>query len=92
MLKEDLLQFQLPAKNTSGISQSWPQGVPPCVLGSPVVLGYEEDHGFEEGSLTSNPCSKGRGRGEKTTCQLEAGLDAKILQDIRYPLERGLTL
>jgi hypothetical protein len=38
------------------------------------MLGYEEDYGFEDSSWTSFTGREGGGRGEKTACQLNAGL------------------
>jgi hypothetical protein len=61
-------------------------------LGRTAILGYEEDGGFENNSRTSFPCREGGGRGEKTACQLYAGLNRKVLQEIGDPLERRLTL
>jgi hypothetical protein len=56
------------------------------------MLVYEEDYGFEDISRTSHLGSERGGRGEKTTCQLNAGLIGKVLEEIGDPVEWRLTL
>jgi hypothetical protein len=66
--------------------------LPPFFLGRTNKLGHEEDNGFENNSLASFHCWEGGGRGEKTACQLYAGLCGKVLEEVVDPLERRLTL
>lgn len=58
VLTEELLQFLLTAANTFCISKSQPQGLSPFVVGRSVILGYEEDDGFEHSSGASFPVGK----------------------------------
>jgi hypothetical protein len=79
-------------RTPSAFQQASRKPFPPFVPGCTAILSYEQNDGFEDSLRASFPCKEEGGRGEKTVCQLYAGLGRKFLQEIGDPLERRLTL